>query len=459
MTSYYKQTRTKTTTPIHLIKRSDYAKWLKQQKSITQKWLKNSGFYAEVGAYSVLPNARGEIEQVVLIINHESQVGLLGELPRKLPRKDYYIVSDLPEERLEQACIAWGMGAYVFSRYKAHSAPAKLVLPKAVNKKFVHHMVAAFELGRDLISTPAEDLSPLDLAEAAIELVKVHGGKHKLIKGKALAKDYPAIHMVGRAGSREACLIDFQWGDKSHPSLTLVGKGICFDTGGLDLKPAAAMILMKKDMGGAAHVLALASLIMSEKLPINLRVLIPAADNAIDGEAFRPSDVITMRNGSTVEIKNTDAEGRLVLADALTDAVEAKPDLLIDFATLTGAARVALGPEYAVMFTEASDVANSIFEAGHALRDPVWQLPLHRSYRRELRSKIADMTNCSLSLYGGAITAALFLEAFVDPKIDWIHFDVMAWNLYSRPGHPVGADLMGVRAVFDYLKREFAHGS
>lgn len=459
MIACYKQSQTKTTTPIYFIKKSNYAAWLKKQKSIVQKWLKTSSFEPKVGAYSVLPNARGEIDQVILVINEDRQVGLLGELPRKLPHKDYYIASDLPADQLERACIAWGMGAYAYTRYKKQPSPAKLAWPASVNKRFVRHVINAVELGRDLVNTPAEDLGPAELADAAVALAKQFGAKHSITKGKKLQDEYPAIHMVGRAGKREARLIDFSWGDKAHPKLTLVGKGVCFDTGGLDLKPAPAMALMKKDMGGAAHVLALASLIMSENLPINLRVLIPAVDNAIDGEAYRPSDVITMRNGLTVEILNTDAEGRLVMADALTDAVEDKPDLLIDFSTLTGAARVALGPEYAVMFTEVSDIASSIFQAGYELRDPVWQLPLHRSYRRELRSKIADMSNCSLSLYGGAITAALFLQAFVGTETPWVHFDVMAWNLYSRPGHPVGGELMGVRAVFDYLKNEFAHES
>lgn len=459
MQSCYKQAKSKTTTPIYLIKKSEYPAWLKKQKTINQKWLKNSDFHAKTGAFSVLPNAHGDIDQVILVIKDNTQAILIGELPRKLPRKDYYIASDFPEDTLEQACIAWGMGAYTFSRYRGPSSVAKLVFPKGVNKDFVNHMIDAHQLGRDLINTPAEDLGPAELADAAIELAKKHQARHKVIKGKALEKGYPAIHMVGRAGPREAHLIDLRWGDKKHPKLTLVGKGICFDTGGLDLKPAPAMLLMKKDMGGSAHVLALASLVMSEKLPVNLRVLIPAADNAIDGNAFRPSDVITMRNGTTVEVLNTDAEGRLVLADALSDAVEEKPDLLIDFATLTGAARVAVGPEYAAMFTENTEMASAIFESGETLRDPVWRLPLHRSYRRELRSKIADMANCALGVYGGAIIAALFLQAFVAEDVNWLHFDVMGWNLYPRPGHPEGGELMGVRAVFHYLKNEFVHGS
>jgi len=267
---------------------------------------------------------------------------------------------------------------------------------------------------------------------------------------------YPAIFTVGRASYNSPRLIDIQWGDKKAPKLTLVGKGVCFDTGGLNLKPNNGMLLMKKDMGGAAHVLGLAKMIMQANLPVCLRVLIPAVENAISGDSFRPGDIITMRNGKTVEITDTDAEGRLILADALVEACSEKPDLLIDFATLTGAARVAVGTEIAALFTNNDILAKSIASFAQQNNDPIWRMPLYRDYLRLLDSQVADMTNCANTSYGGAITAAVFLQEFLDAEIPWMHFDIMAWNVLPRPGHPVGGEAMGLRAVFEYLRQRFS---
>ncbi len=310
------------------------------------------------------------------------------------------------------------------------------------------HTAEAIGLVRDLVNTPAADMGPAQLAEAARDLAKRHRGKCTVLVGDTLLKrNYPAVHAVGRAAAEEPRLIDLRWGSKG-PKVTLVGKGVCFDSGGLDLKPAAGMKLMKKDMGCAAHVLGLASLIMAEKLPLQLRVLVPAVENAVSGNAFRPLDVLQTRKGLTVEVGNTDAEGRLVLCDALAEADSEKPDLLIDFATLTGAARVALGPDLPAMFCNDDKLAGLILRHGAVEGDPVWRLPLHKGYRPGLESKVADLNNISNSPYGGAITAALFLENFVSPGTRWAHFDIMAWNVATRPGRPEGGEAMGLRAVY-----------
>jgi leucyl aminopeptidase len=316
---------------------------------------------------------------------------------------------------------------------------------------------AATALARDLINTPANDLNPETLAQAAIELARRYRCRHRQVIGDALlAEKLPAIHAVGRASAVAPRLIDMEWGEASHPRVTLVGKGVCFDTGGLDIKPGASMLLMKKDMGGAAVTLALAQVIMDAKLPVRLRVIIPAVENAISGNAFRPSDVLSTRKGLTVEVGNTDAEGRLILCDALALADEEKPDLLIDMATLTGAARVALGPELPALFSTDDALAAQLVGIGMAQNDPLWQLPLWMSYEDELNSKIADLNNVSPSGFSGAIFGALFLKRFVTEARVWMHLDLYAWNGKERPGRPVGGEAHCVRALFAFLQARYA---
>jgi len=306
---------------------------------------------------------------------------------------------------------------------------------------------------RDLINTPAGDLGPAELATAARKLAKAHGGRLSVIAGDALLKrNYPAIHAVGRASAKAPRLIDLRWGRRG-PKVTLVGKGVCFDSGGLDLKSAAGMKLMKKDMGGAAHVLGLASMVMAAGLPLRLRVLVPAVENSVSGDAFRPLDVLETRKGLTVEVGNTDAEGRLVLCDALAESSREKPDLLIDFATLTGAARVALGTGLPALFCNDEALAGTLLGHGLARHDPLWRLPLHRPYRASLDSPVADLNNISDGPYGGAITAALFLEAFVGDGVPWAHVDLMAWNTGASPGRPQGGEAMGLRAVYGAIEQ------
>ena len=301
---------------------------------------------------------------------------------------------------------------------------------------------------RDLVNTPAEDMGPAELAEAARKVAKAGGAKFSTIVGPALLKrNYPCIHIVGRASSRPPRLIDLRWGRRG-PKVTLVGKGVCFDSGGLDLKTANYMQLMKKDMGGAAHVLGLAQMIMAAGLELRLRVLIPAVENSVSANAYRPLDIVRSRKGLTVEIGNTDAEGRVILCDALAEADTEKPDLLIDIATLTGAARVALGPDLPALFANDDLVAEAVLKHGKAVEDPLWRLPLHKPYRKLIDSKVADINNAGDSPFAGAITAALFLADFVDPATHWLHLDVMAWNPTARPGRPVGAEAVAIRALY-----------
>ncbi|WP_370661534.1 M17 family metallopeptidase [Pelagibius sp. 7325] len=436
-------------TPITALTRDVYDDWLKAQPAPRRAWVAASGFRAQPGSFCLLPGEGGALEEVLLVIDGDEPIWSFAGLPTGLPAGVYRLDQGMRPGAASRAALGWALGSYAFTRYKSNGRElARLVWPKAADRDQVTHTAEAIALVRDLVNTPANDMGPAQLAEAARALAKQHRGKCSVIVGDTLLKrNYPAIHAVGRAAAEEPRLIDMRWGTKG-PKVTLVGKGVCFDSGGLDLKPAAGMKLMKKDMGGAAHVLGLASLIMAEKLPLRLRVLIPAVENAVSGNAFRPLDVLQTRKGLTVEVGNTDAEGRLILCDALAEADSEKPDLLIDFATLTGAARVALGPDLPAMFCNDDKLAGVILRQGAAEGDPVWRLPLFKGYRQGLDSKVADLNNISNSPYGGAITAALFLEQFVNPGTRWVHFDVMAWNVATRAGRPEGGEAMGLRAVY-----------
>jgi leucyl aminopeptidase len=311
-------------------------------------------------------------------------------------------------------------------------------------------------MARDLINTPAADMTPARLAEEALAMAAARGAQGRQVDGEELLEGYPAIHAVGRAATNGPRLVDFTWGDPAHPKVTLVGKGVCFDSGGLDIKPPAGMLLMKKDMGGAACVLALARLVMESKLPVRLRVLVPAVENAIAGNAMRPGDVLRTRKGLTVEVGNTDAEGRLVLCDALAAADAERPDLVVDMATLTGAARVALGPELPAVFGQHAATVDAIVRHGRAVADPLWPMPLWSGYDDELSSKVADLNNVSSQAFAGAIIGALYLRRFVADTTDWVHIDLFAWNPKDRPGRPVGAEAQAVRAVYAYLAERYA---
>jgi leucyl aminopeptidase len=436
-------------TPIIALTRDAYDAWLQSQPAARRTWIGACGFRTQPGSFCLLPGEGGKLEEVLLLIDAGEPIWSFAGLPAALPPGVYRLDQGMRPAAASRAALGWCLGSYAFTRYKENArAPARLVWPKSADEGQVIHTAEAIALVRDLINTPANDLGPAQLAEAARSLAKRHRAKCTVIAGDALLKrNYPAVHAVGRASSEDPRLIDLRWGSRG-PKVTLVGKGVCFDSGGLDLKPASGMKLMKKDMGGAAHVLGLASLIMAEQLPLRLRVLIPAVENAVSGNAFRPLDVLQTRKGLTVEVGNTDAEGRLVLCDALTEADSEQPDLLIDFATLTGAARVALGPELPAFFCNDDKLAGAILRQASVEGDPVWRLPLHKPYRSGLDSKVADLNNISGSPYAGAIVAALFLENFVSPSTRWAHFDIMAWNVAARPGRPEGGEAMGLRAVY-----------
>lgn len=410
---------------------------------------------------------KGDLGQLVRISDHEGRtikfyVGVgnsgsealaLATAACALPVGIYKLDTALPKSAL----VAWSLAQYQFDRYKTLNLPPKQLVVNQQDLAEVQIEANAVFLVRDLINTPANDMGPKELAAVVEKMASDHGADFQQWVGEELLEHhFPAIFAVGRASASAPRLLSLRWGKKTHPRVTLVGKGVCFDSGGLDLKPASGMRLMKKDMGGAAQVLGLAQWLMAHQVPIDLHVLIPAVENAVDAQAYRPGDVLTMRNGLTVEIHNTDAEGRLVLADALVKACEEKPDLIIDFATLTGAARVAVGTDMAALFTNDDGLAHELERAALEVNDPLWRLPLFQGYQELFSSKIADLSNASESAYGGAITAALFLERFIVDKITWAHFDIMAWNVGTKPGKPEGGEAMGIRAVGQYLRTKYS---
>lgn len=444
--------------PLVPVAETEFGNWLKQQDESTRHWLTATGFKAKPGSFHPIPGPNGQLQRVIAGIANADDLWALGALPTSLPEGDYILDAALDPRQRERLTLGWALGAYRFTRYKAPKrAVARLALDFAGDADRIRRQVEAVALTRDLINTPAEDLMPEHLAEITQALGRTFGASVEQIVGdELLARNFPVIHAVGRASTHPPRLLDLRWGDPAHPRITLIGKGVCFDSGGLDLKPSNAMRLMKKDMGGAATALGLARLIMSTGLPVRLRVLIAAVDNAVAGNAFRPGDVLRSRQGLTIEIHNTDAEGRLILCDALAEAGREQPAMMLDFATLTGAARVALGAEVPALFCNDETLAAGLLAAAAREQDPFWRLPLHQPYREMLDSKIADIANASESSYAGAITAALFLKEFVPAGIPWAHFDLMAWNLKTQPGRPEGGEAMALRAVFGWLSERYA---
>jgi leucyl aminopeptidase len=415
-----------------------------------------AGFEPKPGQYLALPG-EGGLSGILFGLENASDARdlfLPGRLPQQLPSGAYRFANDPHDARL--AALAFALGAYRFTRYhKSEGRKIKLDLPQSLDREDLERVVEAVTLVRDLVNTPANDMGPADLEEAARTLAAKHGaGARATVGDDLLRENFPLIHAVGRAAARQPRLIDLTWGDADDPRVTLVGKGVCFDSGGLDIKPESSMLNMKKDMGGAATALALAHMIMSRKLRLRLRVLIPAVENSISGAAFRPRDIYTSRKGITVEIGNTDAEGRLILADALTLADEDNPELIFDFATLTGAARVALGPDVPPFFTDDDQLADKLMAHAAAENDPLWRLPLWRPYDEMLESKVADINNVGSGGQAGAITAALFMRRFVSAK-SWAHFDVFAWSPRSRPGRPEGGDCQAARAIYALLAARY----
>lgn len=425
-----------------------------------QQFAQASDYAAKPGACLILPGPDGAIAQVVFGIEDDGSktrdLFRPGQLPGLLPPGLYRFANAPHDMRL--AVLAFALGSYRFGRYRKNEAPkVKLVPPDGIDIADISRMAEAAALARDLINTPSNDMGPEELAGAAQALAQRFGATYSCITGDELvAQNFPLIHAVGMASTRAPRLIDFSWGDPSHPKVTLVGKGVCFDSGGLDLKPSSGMLIMKKDMGGAANALALALMVMDAGLKVRLRVLIPAVENAVAGNAFRPMDIFKSRKGPTVEIGNTDAEGRLVLADALALADEEKPDLLVDLGTLTGAARVALGPDLPPYYTNDEALALDVARLAAQENDPLWRLPLWAPYDSWLDSKTADINNAPSGGFAGSITCALFLQRFVEPTTNWLHVDIYGWTPSARPARPEGGECQAARAIYALLSERYA---
>jgi leucyl aminopeptidase len=449
--------------PVWLVSEQGLAQWLEVQPPSVRSWARAQGFAAEKQKLLQIPTATGDgIAGAALGLGPVAELAeptlwTSAGLPDRLPPGRYRFAGTFSTVGATQLTLGWEYGSYRFSRYRKSTAevPA-LVAPAGTDLEYVRLASEALGEARDLINTPANDLGPQELGEAVQRLALQHEAECRIIVGEDLLRqNYPLIYEVGKGSAREPRLIDMRWGKRGNPLVTLVGKGVCFDTGGLDIKPGSGMILMKKDMGGAALVLALARMLMGADAPVQLRLLIPAVENSISGRSFRPSDILRSRQGLSVEIGNTDAEGRLVLADALTEADSEQPSLLVDLATLTGAARVALGPELPAIYSTPADLAEQLRQVGEREADPMWPMPLWHAYDEDLGSRVADLNNVSATQFAGSITAALFLKRFVTRTRHWLHGDVYAWNPKERPGRPLGADPQTVRALYRLIRQRF----
>ncbi len=440
--------------PIDLVASAGFADWLKGQDARIGRLAEAVGFKAEAGKTLTVQAADGAIERVVLGVGEGMDGFALASLPGALP-PGTYALAEIPETlSAETLAVGWADGAYRFARYKAsEDKPRKLIIPKGVDGAELQRQAEAVDLLRNLVNTPACDMGPAEIQSAAETIAAEFGASIEVTSGRKLESGFPMVHAVGGAAVQAPRYIEIGWGEEGAPKLAIVGKGVAFDTGGLNLKPGASMALMKKDMGGAAHALALARLVMGAGLRVRLTVAVPAVENAIGSKAFRPGDILRSRKGLTVEIDNTDAEGRLILGDALTRVSELSPELVIDFATLTGAARTAVGPELAPFYTDDDVLAADIEAAARKVDDPVWRMPLWAGYDSMLSSSIADMKNSADSPNAGSITAALFLKKFVSAP-SWVHFDIWAWRL-AKYGRPAGAAATGLRAVWAMLKARY----
>ena len=441
------------------IKKTEFSKFLKSAPNYTKNTINSSRQKNELGDFYILQNKLGKVDGVILIIDDVPNIWSFAHLPKMLPNDVYELNESLNPNELTEAVTGWELGTYIFNKYKKSTHKfAKLIIPKNANIEEARITIESIFLARDLINTTAADLGPKELATKAEEIAAAFGAKCKIYAGKELLEaGYQSIYTVGRASIKLPYLVDFTWGNEKAQKVTLVGKGVTFDTGGLNIKGEGNMLLMKKDMAGAAIVLGLAKMIMESGINVRLRVLIPTVENSISGEAMRPSDVIKTRAGISVEVTNTDAEGRLILCEPLAEADLENPDLLIDVATLTGAARVAVGAELSAYFSTSNKVSTQLEEASQEAADYVWRLPLWEGYRYMMKaSKIADLVNSAESGMGGAITAALFLKEFVTKTTNWIHVDTIAWNTHERAGRPIGGEPMAMRALFQMIKKRYS---
>ncbi len=443
---------------ITVVDRASFQALLPRLPAPTRQWLVAVGFSGAADSHALVPAADGRLGQVFAGVSQAGAPFALAALPQALPEGSYHLAEDGLTLDAEAAALSWELGGYQFDLYKPRKrAPASLVLPDSAAAQRGLALATAMAATRDLVNTPAEHMGPEELAKAVQLVAKQHGAKFNQVVGDALLKKgFPAIHAVGRAATRAPRLIELSWGKAKDPLVAIVGKGVCFDSGGLDIKSPDGMRQMKKDMGGAANALGLATLIMALKLPVRLQLLIPAVENAIAGNAYRPGDVIKTRKGLHIEIGNTDAEGRVVLSDALAYASESQPELIIDLATLTGAARVALGAQLPALFSKHHDTARDLVDLGMKLDDPLWHMPLWAPYKSGIESTIGDIVNTGKSALAGAINAALFLEYFVPENQDWLHIDLFAWNDTARPGRPIGGEAQTIRTLLAYLEERFA---
>jgi leucyl aminopeptidase len=457
-----RQSDVESSIPVMAVHEGNLQEVLSSLGEAAEGWCRANGYSAKPSSLQLVPGLRGEVAAVLFGVekNGSTDAFAFGRLATALPVGDYRVADDVPQ--IAEVALAFALSSYIFDRYrKSAQKSVRMVVPDDVDLDRIGTILDGVQIARDLINTPANDLGPQELAQAIETLFTKHGGTGRIIAGDdLLTEGFPMVHAVGKASSRMPRLADFSWGKDGNPKVTLVGKGVIFDTGGLNIKPGGSMALMKKDMGGAANVLGLASMIMAAELPIRLRVIVPCVENAISGSAFRPGDILPSRKGLTVEIGNTDAEGRLVLADALALADEESPDLLVDMATLTGAARVALGPDLPPYYTDDEALAEDIAVMSEAATDPLWRLPLWQPYMKYLDSAVADIShiNTSGGGFAGSITAALFLSRFVENAQSWAHFDIFGWTPSEKPGKPMGGEAQGIRALFDLVSERYASG-
>jgi leucyl aminopeptidase len=450
-------------TPLWLVGESALPHWLARLDPAGAAWVTRHAFQAERARVMTVPGPAGGVASAVAGLGAQPETAQPSlwdgaACAERLPAGLYALAAPLPPAAATQFALGWLLGGYRYVRFRSQQKPgpaAQLLVPDGCDVGYARAAAAAISLARNLVNTPPNELGPAELAAAAQELAAEFGGQYSVCEGEALRAQYPLVAAVGQASPRAPRLIDCRWARPGAPRVTLVGKGVCFDSGGLDLKPSAGMLLMKKDMGGAACALGLARLLLAMDAPVQLRLLIPAVENSVGGAAYRPGDVWRSRKGLTVEIGNTDAEGRLVLADALADADAERPDLLIDLATLTGAARTALGPDLPAVFAAQPALAEAARAAGEAVCDPLWPMPLWAGYDDELASRVADVNNVSTGSFAGAIIAALFLRRFVTATPEWLHVDLYAWNPKDRPGRPQGAEAQGLRALYALIRKKF----
>jgi leucyl aminopeptidase len=448
-------------TAIHLTDKSGFEDWLKGQPERVRGAVKAQGFKGEAFQVAIVPGERADWSAVIGVADRASlTIWCLAKAAEALPEGAYRLAQGSPGP----AALGWILGHYRFDGFKQEpkaKGPRVLLTGEPARIEEAVRLAQATALVRDLVNLPASDLGPAELQDAADAVAVAGGVKLQVTSGTKLAAEYPMIHAVGAAATKERAprLIEFEWGRPDHPRIAIVGKGVCFDTGGLDIKPSSGMRLMKKDMGGAAHALALAQLVIAARLPVRMHLLVPAVENSVSAAAARPGDVLRSRNGHSVEIGNTDAEGRLILADALTRAQEEAPELILDFATLTGAARVALGPDLPALFANDDGLAADLLAAGTEVGDPLWRMPLWQPYEELFASDIADIANAGDSPFAGAVTAALFLQKFVKPQTPWVHLDTFAWRTAAKPGRPKGGEALGLRAAWGLLKRRYAQPS